>query len=247
MRTGIITLFPEMFSSLEHSITGRALKASLLSLQYWNPRDFTTDKHHTVDDKPYGGGPGMLMKVEPLQKALHAAKQTLPSAKTIYLSPQGKPFTQTAAKQFAQQAELIFLCGRYEGVDERLIESEVDEEWSIGDYVVTGGELPAMIMIDAIARLIPGVLGDQQSAEQDSFSHGLLDHPHYTRPEEINNQRVPEVLLSGNHAAIAQWREQQALLRTYLRRPDILAQLELSDKQQHQLKQLAEDQNQEIK
>ncbi len=250
MHAGIISLFPEMFTALNASITGRALKDNKLKLSYWNPRDFANDRHHTVDDKPYGGGPGMLMKVEPLQKALQAAKQQHLSARTIYLSPQGKPFTQAAAKSLAQQSELIFLCGRYEGIDERLIESEVDEEWSIGDYVVTGGELPAMIMIDAIARLLPGVLGDELSAEQDSFSQGLLDCPHYTRPEIINNQRVPEILLSGNHAAIATWREHQALLRTYQRRPELLAQLNLTEEQlqwlsSHQTKQPDSNQSQE--
>jgi tRNA (guanine37-N1)-methyltransferase len=232
MKIGIITLFPAILDCLKHSIPGRALQKNLLHWQCWNPRDFTTDKHHTVDDRPYGGGPGMLMKVEPLQKAIHAAKTRLPGAKTIFLSPQGKVFNQQAAQDFAAQNSLIFVSGRYEGVDERLIQAEIDEEWSIGDYVLSGGELAVAVIIDSIIRLLPGALGDEESASQDSFMRGLLDYPHYTRPEKIDERQVPEVLLRGNHAAVNRWRLKQALGQTWLRRPDLLAKRLLSAEEQ---------------
>src|SRR3990167_389709 len=236
MNIGIITLFPEMFTALEASISGRAIRNKIITLQCWQLRDFATDKHKTVDDKPYGGGPGMLMKVSPLLAAITTAKQQLgPNTKTIYLSPQGKTFTQQAAQKLAAQKSLLFIAGRYEGIDERLIESTIDEEWSIGDYVLTGGELAAMVMIDAMVRLLHGALGDAESAEQDSFSQSLLDYPHYTRPEEINGLKVPVVLLSGDHAAIARWRRQQALGRTWQRRPELLSQLKLSAEDQQLL------------
>ena len=215
-----------MFDSLKYGITGRALKNNLLQMQFWNPRDFTQDKHHTVDDRPYGGGPGMVMMVKPLQDAIHAAKQALgDDTKVIYLSPQGRQLNHQGVEQIALNENLILLAGRYEGIDERLIDLEVDEEWSIGDYVVTGGELPAMVLIDAVTRLIPGALGHEDSAKQDSFTDGLLDYPHYTRPKEIAGVKVPSVLLEGNHEAIRQWRLKQAMERTTKRRPDLLNEL----------------------
>lgn len=230
---GLITLFPEMFSALDVGIVGRAQKNSLINLSTINPRDFTQDKHKTVDDRPYGGGPGMVMMVEPLRKAIHAAKQELgASTKTIFLSPKGKPLTQAALEHFSKQESLILLAGRYEGIDERLIEHDIDELCSIGDYVLSGGELAAMVMIDGITRLLPDALGDEQSAENDSFSRGLLDHPHYTRPESIDNQDVPKVLLSGDHKAIERWRLKQALGKTWKNRPDLLESLKLSSQEQ---------------
>jgi len=237
MKFDVVTLFPDMVESVAKvGVLGRAIKNELIQLKCWNPRDYTQDKHRTVDDRPYGGGPGMLMKVEPLRDALQDARQSSgDQAKVIYLSPQGKPLTQQAIKDLAQQPALILLAGRYEGIDERIIETEVDEEWSIGDYVLSGGELAALVMIDAVARMIPGVLGDENSADQDSFMNGLLDCPHYTRPEEIDGRRVPEVLVGGNHKAIEQWRMKQALGRTWLRRPELLNKLTLSDEQQRLL------------
>ena len=196
MWIGVISLFPEMFRAItEHGVTGRAVKSGLLQIECWNPRDFTHDKHRTVDDRPYGGGPGMLMMVQPLRDAIHAAKQAAgDGAKVIYLSPQGRKLTQAGVTELAMNQKLILVAGRYEGIDERVIQTEVDEEWSIGDYVLSGGELPAMSLIDAVSRLVPGVLGDQASAEQDSFTDGLLDHPHYTRPEVLDGLTVPEAL-----------------------------------------------------
>jgi tRNA (guanine37-N1)-methyltransferase len=247
MRLGVVSLFPQMFDAIsQYGVTGRAVKQERLSVEYWNPRDFTQDKHRTVDDRPYGGGPGMVMKVEPLKQAIGAAKSALgQQAKVIYLSPQGKQLTQADLKTFATQEEIIFVAGRYEGIDERLIEQEIDEEWSIGDYVLSGGELAAMVMIDGIARLIPGVLGDEDSAQQDSFMAGLLDHPHYTRPEQLNDQFVPAVLLGGDHEAIRKWRLKQSLGRTWLRRPDLLAMDTLTDEQQALLKQFIAEHGQE--
>ncbi len=219
-------------------VLGRAIKNGLIQLKCWNPRDYTQDKHRTVDDRPYGGGPGMLMKVEPLRDAIHAARKAAgKKTRVVYLSPQGRTLTQTDVKSLSQQQGFIFIAGRYEGIDERIIESEVDEEWSIGDYVLSGGELPALVIIDAVARMIPGVLGDEDSATQDSFMDGLLDCPHYTRPEEIDGQSVPEVLLGGNHKVIEQWRMKQALGRTWLRRPELLNELTLSDEQQQLLQE----------
>lgn len=228
MKISVITLFPEMLTALNYSIPKRAIERGLLALQTFNPRDFTTDKHHTVDDRPYGGGPGMVMKVEPLSKAIGAAKDASPSAPVIYLSPQGRRLEQRQIEKWSTYSDLIFISGRYEGIDERLIQTEVDEEWSIGDYVLSGGELAAMVVIDAIARLLEGVLGDESSAKQDSFTTGLLDYPHYTRPEELNGLQVPEVLLSGNHEAIARWRLKEALKRTYLRRPESLNEMQFT-------------------
>jgi len=227
MQVGVITLFPEMFSALtEYGVVGRAFRERKVSLHCVSPRRFTSDRHQTVDDRPYGGGPGMVMRVEPLAAAVAAAKQDLPKAKVMYLSPQGRKLTQAVVQELASREQMILVAGRYEGVDERFIESFVDEEWSIGDYVLSGGELAAMVLIDAVVRQLPGVLGDDSSAEQDSFSNGLLDCPHYTRPEVWRDasgieRRVPEVLLGGNHELIFRWRKQQALARTRERRKDL--------------------------
>lgn len=234
MWIGVISLFPEMFRAItEHGVTGRAVKSGLLQIACWNPRDFTHDKHRTVDDRPYGGGPGMLMMVQPLRDAIHAAKQAAgDGAKVIYLSPQGRKLTQAGVTELATNQKLILVAGRYEGIDERVIQTEVDEEWSIGDYVLSGGELPAMTLIDAVSRLVPGVLGDQASAEQDSFTDGLLDHPHYTRPELLDGLAVPEALTSGNHEVIRRWRLKQSLGRTWQRRPELINNLALTDEQE---------------
>jgi len=240
MWLGIVTLFPQMFATItEYGVSGRAFRDSKAQLMTWNPRDFTEDKHRTVDDRPYGGGPGMLMKVEPLAKAIEAAQQesTLhgknnTKAKVIYLTPQGQPFKQASAQKLAGSDKLIFVAGRYEGIDERLVESLIDEEWSVGDFVLSGGELAAMTIIDSVLRLIPGVLGHVDSADQDSFSDGLLDCPHYTRPEKFAGKDVPKVLLSGDHQAIAKWRRQESLKRTALRRKDLLENIELSVQEQ---------------
>ncbi|MCG7585057.1 tRNA (guanosine(37)-N1)-methyltransferase TrmD [Photobacterium sp. OFAV2-7] len=234
MKVGIISLFPDMFNAITNfGVTGQAVKKGLLSVETWNPRDFTHDKHRTVDDRPYGGGPGMLMMVQPLRDAIHAAKQSVEGqAKVIYLSPQGRKLDQAGVEELAQNENLILICGRYEGVDERIIQQEVDEEWSIGDFVLTGGELPAMTLVDAVVRFVPGVLGDFASAEEDSFANGLLDCPHYTRPELLDGQEVPKVLLSGNHKDISRWRLKQSLGRTWLRRPELLENLALTDDQE---------------
>jgi len=231
---GVITLFPEMLQSLtDHGVSGRAVKQERISVQCWNPRDFAHDNYQTVDDRPYGGGPGMLMKIQPLRDAIHAAKAAAgEGAKVIYMSPQGRKLDQKGVLELAQQKKLILVAGRYEGIDERLIETEIDEEWSVGDFVLSGGELAAMILMDAVIRLVPGVLGHEQSAQQDSFMDGLLDCPHYTRPENYEGMMVPEVLLSGNHENIRKWRLKQALGRTWERRPDLLDALELTTEQQ---------------
>lgn len=243
MHIGIVTLFPEMFTALDCSITGRAQKKGLLSLSYWSPRDFAHDRHRTVDDRPYGGGPGMVMKVQPLQDAIHAAKNHLGKDTIVsFLTPQGKPFNQIAAQELAKRNQLILVSGRYEGVDERLREIEFNEEWSLGDFVVSGGELPAMCIIDAITRLLPGVLGDPESAQQDSFMTGLLDYPHYTRPNEIAGLNVPEVLLSGNHEAIRRWRLKQALGHTWLYRKDLLQNHRLNAEEELLLAEFIEEQ-----
>lgn len=233
MRFDIVTLFPEMFDAVtRHGVTGRAVKRGQVCVNYWNPRDYTHDVHRSVDDRPYGGGPGMVMRVEPLRDAITAARQASTAPATvIYLSPQGRRLTQPDVQRLSQLSRLILVCGRYEGVDERLLESAIDEEWSIGDYVLSGGELPAMVLMDSMIRLLPEVLGHADSASQDSFVAGLLDCPHYTRPEDIDGRRVPEVLLSGDHAAIARWRLKQALGRTWQRRPELLAALILDPQQ----------------
>jgi len=234
MRFDLVTLFPDMFRALdEQGVTGRAVDRGLVELGFWNPRDYTQDVHRTVDDRPYGGGPGMVMKVEPLKAAIeHAKAAAKPGTPVIYLSPQGRTLDQAAAKGLAKRDGMILIAGRYEGIDERIIDCYVDEEWSIGDYVLSGGELAAMVLMDAVIRLIPGVLGDADSAEQDSHVDGLLDCPHYTRPEVIDEQAVPPVLLSGNHKAIRRWRLQQSLGRTWLRRPDLIEDRKLTADEQ---------------
>ena len=239
MKIALITLFPEMFEALTgYGISSRAVNQGLLEVSSFNPRDFTDDPHATVDDRPYGGGPGMVMTIEPLRKAISAAKDWIQGESlVVYLSPQGKVLQQTAVNQFATGQSLILIAGRYEGIDERLIELEVDQEWSIGDYVLSGGELPAMVFMDALIRQLPGALGHKESANQDSFADGILDCPHYTRPEKYEGLDVPEVLLSGNHEKIRQWRLKQSLLRTKQRRPDLLEKLELDDEQKALLKE----------
>jgi tRNA (guanine37-N1)-methyltransferase len=243
LRVTIVTLLPEMFQALtDYGITGRAVKQGLLQIELVNPRDFTSDKHRTVDDRPYGGGPGMLMKVAPLKAALAAAGEP---RHVVYLSPQGRKLDQQLVQQLRQHQHLVLLCGRYEGIDERLIEAEVDEEVSIGDFVLSGGELAAMTVLDAMIRLEPGALGHQLSAQQDSFVEGLLDHPHYTRPALLDGQQVPEVLLGGDHQQIRRWRLKQSLGRTWQRRPDLWQQLDLDDEQQallaEYIRELADD------
>jgi len=235
IRFDVVTLFPEMFAAVTHSgISGRALETGLWSLGLWNPRDFTTDNYRTVDDRPYGGGPGMLMLAEPLEKALDAARDA-GGGKVIYLSPQGRRLDHEKVMELAGTKAVTLLCGRYEGVDERLIRRRVDEELSLGDYVLSGGELAAMAVIDAVVRQIPGALGGEQSAVEESFVQGLLDGPQYTRPEVwpegAAGEKVPEVLLSGHHENIRRWRLQQALGRTWLRRPDLLAARKLSEEE----------------
>jgi len=224
-KIALVTIFPEMFAAIaDYGITGRALKQGLWQMACFNPRDYTSDRHQTVDARPYGGGPGMVMMIEPLRSAIGEAKAWIGNeapAKVVYLSPQGRLFSQDAVVEM-NDTNLVLVAGRYEGIDERLIELEIDEEWSIGDYVLSGGELPAMVMIDALVRQIPGALGHQDSASQDSFAEGLLDCPHYTRPEVYEGKAVPEVLLSGNHEKIRQWRLHKALDRTKMRRPDLL-------------------------
>lgn len=239
MKIALITLFPEMFEALTgYGISSRAVNQGLVEVSSFNPRDFTDDPHATVDDRPYGGGPGMVMMIEPLRKAISAAKDWIQEEPlVVYLSPQGEVLQQSAVNQFATGQSLILIAGRYEGIDERLIELEVDQEWSIGDYVLSGGELPAMVFMDALIRQLPGALGHKESANQDSFSDGILDCPHYTRPEKYEGIDVPEVLLSGNHEKIRQWRLEQSLLRTKQRRPDLLEKLELDDEQKALLKE----------
>lgn len=234
MRFDIVTLFPEMVSKAAfQGVAGRALSRGIIDLKVWNPRDYTEDRHRTVDDRPYGGGPGMVMKVEPLKRTLAVVvKDSDLVAKTVYLTPQGRLLNQQVVNAFAKLPRLILLAGRYEGVDERFINAEVDEEWSIGDYVLSGGELPALVLFDAITRLIPGVLGHEESALQDSHMSGLLDHPHYTRPESIEGQLVPNVLQSGNHEAIRRWRLRESLGRTWVRRPDLLKKMHLDSEQE---------------
>lgn len=230
MQFDVITLFPEMFAAItESGITRRAFEQKKCEVQFWNPRDFTTDRHRTVDDRPYGGGPGMVMLAKPLQMAIHAAKARQKSLgqatpKVIYLSPQGKPLNHERVMQWSTQSGLVLLCGRYEAVDQRLLDQEIDEEISLGDFVLSGGELPAMALMDAVMRQLPGVLHDDASAVEDSFVNGLLDCPHYTRPEEFDGKNVPTVLMGGNHAEIAKWRRQQSLQVSWHKRPDLIEQ-----------------------
>ena len=233
MKWGVITLFPTMVAdALAHGVIGRAMQRGLVNIITFNPRTHATDLHQTVDDRPYGGGPGMLMKVETLRASIAEAKQTLPEAPVIYLSPQGEPLTQAVVRDLAERPEVILVCGRYEGIDERVIELDVDYEISLGDFVLSGGEPAAIAIFDAVGRMVPGVLGHASSAVEDSFSDEVLDCPHYTRPEEIAGLKVPDVLLSGHHGDIARWRRKQALGRTWLRRSEILEKQELSDEDQ---------------
>ena len=245
MRFSVITLFPEMLDAVtRYGITGRAVKQGLIQVEAWNPRDFTEDKHQTVDDRPYGGGPGMVMMVAPVTAAIKAARKVLSgSCRVIHLSPQGRRLDQDGVLELTGLDNLVLLAGRYEGIDERVISSVVDEEWSIGDYVLSGGELAAMIVIDAITRLLPGALGHEASAQNDSFFGGLLDFPHYTRPEEFEGRRVPEVLLSGDHERIRRWRLKQALGRTWLRRPELIGVLALDKEQQELLEEFIREQD----
>ena len=239
MRFDVVTLFPEMITAAaSYGVTGRAIERKIVSLSVWNPRDYSHDKHRTVDDRPYGGGPGMVMKYQPLHDVLKSAKRAgSGSAKVVYLSPQGKPITQALLSEACNVSQLILVAGRYEGVDERFVEMDCDDEWSVGDYVISGGELAALIVIDAVTRLLPGVLGHEDSAMQDSHMNGLLDYPHFTRPEQLEDYSVPDVLLSGNHADIDRWRMKQALGRTWQRRPDLLKKKNLSAEQENLLQQ----------
>ncbi|MFT4863455.1 MAG: tRNA (guanine37-N1)-methyltransferase [Pseudohongiellaceae bacterium] len=232
MQLGVITLFPEMFAAVtEYGISGRAFRDELMALSLYNPRDFTLDKHRTVDDKPFGGGPGMLMKTEPLVAAIKASKQQLPEAPVMYLSPQGRTLDNAAMQELARRPQAILVCGRYQGIDQRVIDAEIDEEWSLGDFVLSGGEIAAMALIDGISRFQPGALGDAASASEDSFSDGLLHSPQYTRPADFEGSGVPVQLLSGNHELIRVWRLKQSLGSTWLKRPDLLEQLTLTPEQ----------------
>ncbi|KTC65276.1 tRNA (guanine-N1)-methyltransferase [Legionella adelaidensis] len=231
---GIISVLPEILTSLTHGVTGRAIDQGLAKIEVFNPRDWSKGPHRQVDDKSYGGGPGMVMMYEPIHAAIRQGRKQIPGCKVIYLSPQGKQITQSDLNQVAEKKQpLLFLAGRYEGIDERIILGEVDEEWSLGDFVLSGGELAAMVFVDAIIRLLPGSLGHHDSAAQDSFMNGLLDFPHYTRPAEVAGMKVPDVLLNGNHRDIERWRRKQALGRTWLKRPDLLEKIHLDslDKQ----------------
>ena len=241
MRFDVVTLMPAMFDALTgEGVVGRAIERGLAALQLWNPRDYTADVHRTVDDRPYGGGPGMVMKYPPLKQAIESAQAANPGGRVIYLSPQGRRFDQQLATELAARREpLLLIAGRYEGIDERIIERYVDEEWSVGDYVLSGGELAAMVVLDAVIRLLPGALGDADSAQQDSFMGGLLDCPHYTRPDEVDGMAVPSVLQSGNHDAIRSWRLRQALLRTLRRRPDLLRDRRLTAEEEKLLAEIS--------
>ncbi len=232
MQIGVITLFPEMFSAVtEYGISGRAFRDELMALSFYNPRDFTLDKHRTVDDKPFGGGPGMLMKTEPLVAAIKASKQQLPDAPVVYLSPQGRKLDNGAMQALAKRPQMILVCGRYQGIDQRVIDAQIDEEWSLGDFVLSGGEIAAMALIDGMSRFQPGALGDAASASEDSFSDGLLHSPQYTRPADFEGSGVPVQLLSGNHELMRVWRLKQSLGSTWLKRPDLLEQLTLTPEQ----------------
>ncbi len=243
LAVSVVTLFPQMFAAVsDYGITGKAVRSGLLQISTVNPRDYTADRQRSVDDRPYGGGPGMVMMARPLQAAIRAARKALPGAAVAYLSPQGQRLRQQDVIGFAGRSSFILVAGRYEGVDERVIELEVDEEWSIGDYVLSGGELPAMVLIDAVARCLPGALGNEESVAADSFFRGILDCPHYTRPERVEGRQVPPVLLSGDHDAIRKWRLKQALGRTWKRRPDLLEALSLEPEQQALLDEYIEEQ-----
>ncbi|MFB0988446.1 MAG: tRNA (guanosine(37)-N1)-methyltransferase TrmD [Gammaproteobacteria bacterium] len=249
MQLGIVTLFPEMFAAVtEHGISGRAVRSGLMNLELFNPRDYTTDKHRTVDAKPFGGGPGMLMKTEPLMASIAAARQAVrqkqtigEKARVIYLSPQGQTLKQGSIIDLAKRESMVLLCGRYQGIDNRVLENEIDEEWSLGDFVISGGELAAMTLIDAMTRFQPGALGDEGSVLEDSFSNGLLHSPEYTRPQSIDGSDVPKVLLSGDHEAIRKWRLKQSLGATWLKRPDLLQAMSLEREQEELLEQFKQD------
>ncbi|MBT8101099.1 MAG: tRNA (guanosine(37)-N1)-methyltransferase TrmD [Gammaproteobacteria bacterium] len=244
MQIAVVSIFPDLIGQIaEYGVVGRAFERKLLALRCENPRDYADDVHRTVDDRPYGGGPGMVLKYQPTAQAINVAKAALPAGSpVICLSPQGHVFDQVAAKRLSKLDGMVLLAGRYEGLDERLLENEVDEELSLGDFVLSGGEIAAMAVIDAVTRLLPGVLGDAESAAQDSFMQGLLDHPHYTRPESIDGKRVPAVLLSGDHARIERWRHKQALGRSYMRRPELIAKLDLTKEQQKLLDEFLNEQ-----
>lgn len=232
MRFEVVSIFPDLFRIIrDYGITGRAIREGLVTINTWDPRDYATDRHRSVDDRPYGGGPGMVMTAPPLAAVLDAVRAELPGAPVVYLSPQGCRLDFAALETMVDLPALVLLAGRYEGIDERILEEYVDEEWSIGDYVLSGGELPAMVLMDALIRLLPGVLGNVESANADSFIEGLLDCGHYTRPEVFRTRRVPEVLLSGDHAAIRRWRLKQSLGRTWLRRPELLRDMVLDSEQ----------------
>ena len=253
MHIGVVTLFPEMFDAIsQYGVSSRAIETALVSLEFWNPRDFATDKHRTVDDKPFGGGPGMLMRTEPLVESIRQARASLVEKRaaqaskdreglgkplTVYLSPQGVPLNNSKVLELAQKPELVLVCGRYQGIDSRVIESEIDEEVSLGDFVLSGGELAAMALIDAMVRFQPGALGDAESACSDSLAKGLLHSPQYTRPQEFEGKTVPQTLTSGDHAAIERWRLKQSLGTTWLKRPDLLEKLTLDKEQQELLDQ----------
>lgn len=246
MRIRIITLFPEMVLNLaQFGVIGRALEGGLVELDTLNPRDYSTDPHGRVDDRPYGGGPGMVMQYKPLQKAIHQARDNDPDSHVVCLSAQGRLFEQKDVARLRAYSSLVLVAGRYEGIDERLVEAETDEELSVGDFVVSGGELPAMLLVDALVRHVPGALGHEESARQDSFVDGMLDCPHYTRPGSIDGREVPEVLLHGDHQAIKRWREKQALGRTWERRPDMFAKLDLSEEQKALLEEYLQEQGSE--
>lgn len=245
LEVGVVSLFPEMFRAVtDFGVTGRAVTRELIKVSVYNPREWTEDAHRTVDDRPYGGGPGMIMMVEPLRRAIQAARDRIPGAKVVFMSAQGRRISQADILAAAGWGRIILVAGRYEGVDERVIELEADDEWSIGDYVVSGGELPAMVLIDAVCRVLPGVLGNESSAGQESFVHGLLDFPQYTRPEEVAGRRVPAVLLKGNHDEIRKWRLKQALGRTWRRRPDLLGTADLNNEQRRLLQEFIREQEQ---
>ncbi len=245
LRVGVVTIFPEMFDAVtRYGVSGRAVDKGLLEVLLFNPREFTQDVHRSVDDRPYGGGPGMVMLAEPLRRAIVAARTALGDARVIYLTPQGEPVNQARVRELASGPPVIMIAGRYEGVDERLIESDVDCELSIGDYVLSGGELAAMVLVDAAARLLPGALGHEDSAGEDSFMNGLLDHPQFTRPPVLDGVGVPEVLLSGDHALVRRWRRKQSLGRTWLRRPELLEDLDLDDEQRELLQEFIREHEQ---
>lgn len=254
MRIDIVSIFPEMLEAFaDHGIVARARAQGLVDISLWNPRDYADNKHRNVDDRPYGGGPGMVLQVQPLQAAIQAAQNAARAAagamangtakgkRLIYLSPQGRKLDHAGVLELAAAPELLLVAGRYEGIDERLFRMEPGEEWSIGDYVLSGGEAAAMVMVDAVVRQLPGALGDETSAHQDSFAQGLLDYAHYTRPEDYRGYKVPEVLLSGDHRRIARWRLKQALGRTWLRRPDLLQALRLDTEQQRLLAEFQQE------